>query len=317
MSSSANQGWQDYWKSDRPASCVPENARTADEIAAYWVSKFAELPDGARILDVATGNGILLAHAASAASQHGKSFALTGVDLADIDPQKFLSEPPEGFRDARFLGGTPAERLPFGDGEFDTVVSQYGLEYARLDRALAEVERVLVPGGGLVWLAHCEDSDVVRQNRDQGRQVEFLLAPRGPLAAMEKFVARIARGRNPSFAERQLQAALTDAEAYCREHPPAKIVGEVCTVIAATANRWRAYRARDLARMLSDSRQRLLRHRQRINDLVAAVITPDRLEQLGARLNGPGWNRAAVEPFAAGAGQSPIGLLITAERSAS
>ncbi len=314
MADAANQGWRNYWKSDRPSSCVPENEATAREIAAFWTGMFAELPDRSRVLDIATGNGIILAHAAAAAVQGGKTFELTGVDLAEIDPHKFLSESPAGFENARFIGGTAAESLPFGQGEFDVVVSQYGLEYAQLEKALAEVGRVLAPGGKMVWLAHCEDSEVVQQNRDQGAQVAYLLASRGPIDAMEKFIAKVRRGKNPSYAGQRLQAVLADAERYCREHPPAKVVTEVCTVIAESANRWQAYRPDDLVHMLADSRQRLIRHRQRINDLIGAVMSPDRLERVAACLQGTGWLETSILPLRAGANEVPIGLLITSQR---
>ena len=317
MATAANQGWRDYWKSDRPASCVPDNEATAKEIAAYWIDMFAELPDGSRALDIATGNGIVLAHAVTAAGQCGKTFELTGVDLAEIEPRQFLSEFPAGFEHVHFVGNTAAEDLPFGDGEFDVVVSQYGLEYAELEKALAEIERVLVPGGRLVWLAHSEESEVVQQNRHQGAQVEYLLAPRGPVDAMEKFIARISKGKSLSYAGRRLQAALVDAEAYRREHPPANIVTEVCTVIAETANRWQAYRPSDLANMLSDSRQRLIRHRQRINDLVNAVISPDRLQRVEQHLQAGCWSDTSIETLRAGVGRLPIGRLITSRRRAS
>ncbi len=51
-------------------------------------------------------------------------------------------------------GGVDAEALPFADGTFDLVVSQYGIEYARLDRAVSEVLRVLAPGGGVAMVLH-------------------------------------------------------------------------------------------------------------------------------------------------------------------
>lgn len=314
MVATTNQGWRDYWKSDRPASCVSGNQATAKDIEAHWLGMFAALPEGSRVLDIATGNGILLAYAAAAAGEGGKTLELTGVDLAEIEPQKFLSETPAGFENVRFIGATAAEDLPFGEGEFDVVVSQYGLEYARLEQALAEVGRVLVPGGKLVWLAHCEDSEVVRQNRDQGDQVEYLLAPRGPIDAMEKFVARIKKGKKLSYAGQRLQAVMVDAEAYCREHPPANIVTEVCTVIADSANRWQAYRPDDLSRMLADSRQRLIRHRQRINDLIDAVMSPERLQRAEQCLQGDAWTATSIAPLVAGAEQVPIGLLISSRR---
>ncbi|MDA0681394.1 MAG: hypothetical protein O2880_13775 [Proteobacteria bacterium] len=92
--SSENQGWKDYWKEHRLGSCIPENESTAPEIGDRWIEIMGELPDGARILDVATGNGVLLASAATAAERVGKNYALIGVDLAEISPIHYLSNLP-------------------------------------------------------------------------------------------------------------------------------------------------------------------------------------------------------------------------------
>lgn len=310
-----NQGWKGYWKADRVASCAPDNSATNDAIRDAWIELLADLPDGARILDVATGNGILLSYAASAAARDGKRFALTGVDLADIDPPRYVSSLSPGLREAVFIGGVAAESLPFEADAFDAVISQYGLEYAALERALGEVARVLCAGGTLTWLAHSEDSEVVRQNSDHGEQVDLLLAPRGPLEAMGRFVAKARRRKDLAYAAQRLNAALQDAEEYCRRHPPANVVREVCTVLADTARRWQAFDPADLERMLSDSRRRLLAHRQRIEDLRRAVLSPARLATLETLLSFPAWEDVGIAPLRAGSGNSLIGLLIRARRA--
>ena len=310
-----NQGWQDYWKEDREASCVPESATTAGEIGERWIGLFEALPDGSRIIDVATGNGVLLAHAANAAQKGGRTFALTGVDLADIDPVRYVSTLPELAQQADFRGGVAAESLPFPDASFDVAVSQYGLEYADLPKALGEIERVTAPGGRLIWLAHSEQSTVVEQNRDQGAQVEFLLADRGPLRMMAVFVSKLGKQKGLKFAAEKLQASMNEAEAYCREHPPANIVREVCTTLSQVAQRWQAYHPGDLESMLDDSRRRLTLHRQRINDLKASVVTPQREGIIRDRLCAPSWEDLTFEPMSVGAASSPIGTLIRARRA--
>ena len=311
------QGWTHYWREGWAASCVPASERAAREIRERWIRWFADLPDGSRVLDLGTGNGILLAHAAAAARQQGKRFSLTGVDLADIDPPRWLSSLPPGLRRARFLGGVAAERLPLAAGEFDAAVSQYGLEYADLEPALAEVERVLAPGGRLLWLAHAEDSSVVHQNCSQGEQAAYLLASGSPLHAMRRFVAERRRGRAPKRAAKELAAALAKAEQYCNDHPPAALVREVCTVIADTARRWQAYRLEDLDRMLIDSRSRLQAHRQRMSDLMAAILSPARLEAVRRRLQPPAWQERSLAELRVGASASSVGMRIEARRALS
>lgn len=317
MSASAgrNQGWRNYWKQDRIASCMPENESTTHEIRERWISLFADLPDGSRILDVATGNGMLLAHAAAAGERGGKSFSLTGVDLADIDPVRYVSSLPDGLRKAKFVGGVAAEKLPFSDSGFDVVVSQYGLEYADLDKALGEVERVLVAGGWLLWLAHSDNSSVVEQNHDQAQQVEFLLAPGSPMRAMRQFVSKIKNRKSLRQPTEKLSFALSEAEQYCRDNPPAKVIREVCTVLAETAQRWQTFYADDLDKMLDDSQKRLIAHRQRINDLLAAVVSPAREEVVRNRLRQPEWEDASFFTMRVGSASSPIGILIKARRA--
>jgi ubiquinone/menaquinone biosynthesis C-methylase UbiE len=63
----------------------------------------------------------------------------------------------------------PAEELPFEDGSFDTVVSTLVLcGVADQPQALAEVHRVLRPGGRLIFLEHVR-SDDLRLARFQDR----------------------------------------------------------------------------------------------------------------------------------------------------
>ena len=54
----------------------------------------------------------------------------------------------------------PAERLPFPDGSFDTVVSTLVLcTVSDLPAALAEIRRLMAPGGGLLFLEHVRAED--------------------------------------------------------------------------------------------------------------------------------------------------------------
>ena len=63
----------------------------------------------------------------------------------------------------------PAERLPFPDDAFDTVVSTLVLcTVPEPDRALAEIRRALKPGGSLLFIEHLR-SDVPRWGRWQDR----------------------------------------------------------------------------------------------------------------------------------------------------
>ena len=96
-------------------------------------------PAARRVLDVGAGTGALLA--ALAAARPG--LAATAVDLAPGMCAAARAAAP-GAR----VAAADAEALPFADGSFDLVVSTSTLQWLpRLGPALAEVRRVLAPGG--------------------------------------------------------------------------------------------------------------------------------------------------------------------------
>jgi demethylmenaquinone methyltransferase/2-methoxy-6-polyprenyl-1,4-benzoquinol methylase len=104
----------------------------------YLVGRI-EAPEGARILDVASGTG-LVARALAA-----RGYRVTGLDA---------SEPMLGYgapAGPRVVGR--AESLPFSDAAFDALTFTYLLRYVDDPAAtLAELARVLKPGGAIASL---------------------------------------------------------------------------------------------------------------------------------------------------------------------
>ena len=96
---------------------------------------------GTRLLDVACGPGA----AAAAAARRGAR--PIGIDFAET----MVAQAARLHPDIPFRAGD-AEALPFEAGAFDAVVVNFGmLHFARPDRALAEAQRVLRPGGLLAF----------------------------------------------------------------------------------------------------------------------------------------------------------------------
>ena len=104
---------------------------------------------GERVLDVAGGSGDLARSLARRVSPGGE------VWLTDLN-RRMLERGRDRMLDAGVLAPAvqcDAERLPFPEGYFDCVTVAFGLRnMTRKDAALAEMTRVLKPGGRLVVL---------------------------------------------------------------------------------------------------------------------------------------------------------------------
>lgn len=108
--------------------------------------RFAGVKPGQAVLDVGCGTGVV----AITARRLGAK--VTGLDLTP----ELLARAKEhggvaGFEDIRWQEGD-AEALPYADGQFDVVLSQFGHMFApRAEVATREMLRVLKPGGTIAF----------------------------------------------------------------------------------------------------------------------------------------------------------------------
>lgn len=128
------QGW---------ALFAPLEALTGT-VAPRLVS-FARIRPGARVLDVGCGTGVV----AMAASRLGAH--TTGLDLSPELLERARENGKLAQLEIAWHEGD-VEELPFGDGSFDAVVSQFGHMFApRPDVTVREMLRVLRPGGTIAF----------------------------------------------------------------------------------------------------------------------------------------------------------------------
>jgi len=97
-----------------------------------------------RVLDLGCGSGRDLASWGVTVPDE-----VTGLDI-DGSP---LATARVRFPNRTFLQGD-GECLPFADESFDRVISAVALPYMNIQKALAEIHRTLVPGGGLSLSLH-------------------------------------------------------------------------------------------------------------------------------------------------------------------
>jgi SAM-dependent methyltransferase len=123
----------------------------ATSLAAFTgvscVPNFAELPDGARVLDLGCGAGT---DALIAAMRVGEKGTVTGFDFSEPMLARARASAREaGLRNAAFQSGD-AECIPLDDAAVDVALVNgiFNLNPAR-DQIMRELARVLKPGGAL------------------------------------------------------------------------------------------------------------------------------------------------------------------------
>ena len=162
----------DFWN-DNPlcATIVPHTLGSKEYFEYYdklrediesreFSYKLHEYKDfkGKKVLDVGSGNGYVLSRYATEGAQvFGVDITETGIDLCN---KRFGHMGLTGdFRVA------DAQRLPFDDNTFDCVCSMGVLHHVPdTEKAVAEVFRVLKPGGRLIVMFYHKNSILYRIN---------------------------------------------------------------------------------------------------------------------------------------------------------
>jgi SAM-dependent methyltransferase len=313
--------WDRFWKYDRLASfgTGPALANYGPAIAAGWRTFFQSLPTGAKVLDIATGNGAL----AVIAVQANKSFSVTGVDLADVKPAAFVSQAKRELKRIRFLARTPAEELPLPDTGFDAVVSQYGIEYSNMSRSVPEAVRVLAPAGRLRFACHAAEGTVAADTQKSIVDAGFLLDEidlTGRAVLCFEAILGVERGGN---AGQLAQVAAQGAYANFRDALKAvaerigtardrAMLASVHQTLTSLFQDRQSHGLPALIAKVTDLRSEIAAHRERQQALLEAAQPADRMAELAEQLRGLGLNDVALGDQRDGA--DLIGHVIEARR---
>lgn len=187
MSGASDKAWGDFWaQQDAHGSggCLPDGWSGIEAVQqATWQEWAGRLPKTARVLDLATGDGRVLAWFRAARPD----LELVGVDLA---PK--LPNPPEG---CEVIPGVAMEDLPFDEDSFDAVVSQFGFEYGDSEAGSAEIARVLRPNGFVALMTHRIDGPILAHNHDRRMQIGWIFNRKDLFAVAHAALEHRTQGR--------------------------------------------------------------------------------------------------------------------------
>ena len=165
----SRKAWDAFWDQGHASGsakggCLPEAWQGIDRKQTEVWSGFAKkLPRGARVLDLATGDGRVMAKLLHAR----RDLKPVGIDQASE-----LPPPPKG---TKVRTNVLMRDLPFPDETFAAVTSQFGFEYGDVEAAAAEVQRVLKKGGQVGMITHRKDSPIVAHNCNRRKQIAWAI----------------------------------------------------------------------------------------------------------------------------------------------
>ncbi len=306
--------WTQYWHYDRIASCFDDAGATnyADSIADGWRAFFADLAKGACIIDLCTGNGA----AALLAAADKRAARIVAVDQADIDPPAYVSRHGELYAAIEFRGGTNVEALPYGDGGFDAVVSQYGIEYSDMSRSVPESVRMLAPGGRLRFVVHAADGVVARDAGKVIADADLLLheidLPGHAARCFEAVLAAERGGGDAGLADTSFagfQEALVRTARHVPQASDRTMFKNSGAVLLDSFQRRGHFELAQLLAKTEQVRAEIAHHRARLAALVDSALDAKQALALADRLGGLG-GVAASRPLGSEAGL--IGHVIAA-----
>lgn len=177
MSQPELEHWSNYWRSGVQTSLPQDFKENYDgEILSFWNHQVEQLEDGAKIVDVCTGNGAIAIIMAKMAIKLNKKIQITAVDISKINTNALSKRYDRKIMSMiNFKSHCRIEQLHEQiEHEQDLIVSQYGLEYSDLNLSAQSMAKVMKSGGRLVFLSHSSQSDVFQYMKVEFRIYEWL-----------------------------------------------------------------------------------------------------------------------------------------------
>jgi len=280
-------------------------------VLEFWRSRFESLADGARILDIGTGNGAIALIALEVSDRLSRGFEICATDLADIDPAAHVGDErlADQLKFIDFHGRTPAESLPFDDASFDAVASQFGIEYSNLPDSLAEAARVLRSGGVLALITHHRDSVLLGATRLELEQLDLVLDDAKLYLRARNFLRAMedgrrggkSRGAGPASKKMKKRRALEEAiqriQQAARAAPnanmllgPLRYVQEILSVADRKT-------PAELMKWLEEAHRRVLANQRRLLDMTAAALREEDVREVAGRLSSLSFGEVEAAPF--------------------
>jgi len=170
--------WEAYWGAASGRRAAVSGDAPGDLFDGIWRSFLMDalsVRETASLLDLACGAGVILDRALeiAGASTAVNDARFIGLDYAGSAAAAVARKKPP--KNAAIYGvAASAAELPFADGAFDIVISQFGSEYAGMN-AFSEAARMLAPGGAMQFIMHYKGGGIDRECSENARVLAAIL----------------------------------------------------------------------------------------------------------------------------------------------
>lgn len=291
--------WSTYWASGALHSCAGSFAKNYDGVIGQtWAEFFRALPNGSRVLDIASGNGPL-AQLMLATTPEAQTHC-TCIDLASVSPGWISELLPEQHARVTFRPRTAMEQLDSADGPFHGVISQFGVEYGDWPTMIQRLPRLLHPNARLQFICHATDSAIVTAGSAERMHLEWVLKPSGLLEAAKAMVPLmalagtdagrevLANNRAANETRSRYDALLSEANHRVLHLPVGDVLSEVdqhCAKAFQTAVLGDPTQAMNQINQLE---AQLYASRERLAQLAAAALSEERVTEIIGSLESQG-----------------------------
>ena len=291
--------WDAFWRGHEKAVGQQDIGARDPAPPHFWERFFQRAFAGkprASLLDVACGHGAVTGIAVAVARDSGTELEAHCADYSQAAVDEVCKRYPE-------VGGVACDAvdMPWPDGRFDFVVSQFGIEYAG-ETAFGEAARLVANGGTLAALAHLAGGAIEAECADNYAVAEALRESRLMPLARHAFEAGfdLIAGRisDEQFqeADKALAPAVEAAKGLLREKGPQAAGGLLVNLykdIGHMYARMQNYVPEEVFAWFDAMSAELVSYEGRMASMTDHALGESQVEAIGQRLSSLGLD---VEP---------------------
>jgi ubiquinone/menaquinone biosynthesis C-methylase UbiE len=301
LASDANaDSWTRYWREGHKDTCFLQGS--AFSLADLWRGFFTELPEGSRVLDLATGNGAVAIIAADVSSQQQKNFEIHGIDQADIEPGIAIEEAPASISLCRFHGNARIEELPFGDEQFSGISSQFGFEYSNTRRTTTEVARICCQGARVRLVMHALDGGIHKSSMARLARIREITSE-GHVLQRAQTIARLAGGSSRANSQKidmvraKFMRKLKATHSKFKDAPQDDVALLAMSYIGNRVHRYQAHDPKELRESMVEASRELRAYAIRLNAMINASHDAKAMDQVVDYFDEAGFSQVGYKPI--------------------